>query len=39
MPYRFPYALFYVIDDNVVNVLSFFHQHRDPKTREQLLQA
>lgn len=30
---RFPYSLFYVIDDEIVNVLSCFHQHRDPKSR------
>ena len=34
---RFPYALFYVIDGDTVNVLSFFHQHRESKTRQQLL--
>lgn len=34
---RFPYSLFYVIDDQTVNVLSCFHQHREPKTRRQLL--
>lgn len=27
---RFPYSLFYVIDGNIVNVLSCFHQHREP---------
>ena len=31
---RFPYSLFYVIDEDAVNVLSCFHQHRDPKSRE-----
>lgn len=30
---RFPYSLFYVVDGDKVNVLSFFHQHRDPKSR------
>lgn len=30
--HRFPYSLFYVIDGDVVNVLSCFHQHRDPKS-------
>jgi hypothetical protein len=34
---RFPYALFYVIDGDNVNVLSCFHQHREPKSRWQLL--
>lgn len=33
----FPYSLFYVIDDDVVSVLSCFHQHRDPKSRGRLL--
>ena len=27
---RFPYSLFYTIDDQVVTVLSVFHQNRDP---------
>ena len=34
---RFPYSLFYVIEGNSVNVLSCFMQHRDPKSRAQLL--
>ena len=34
---RFPYSLFYVIDGDTVNVLSCFHQHRESKTRQQLL--
>jgi hypothetical protein len=34
---RFPYSLFYVIDDKIVNILSCFHQHRDPKSRDSLL--
>ena len=33
---RFPYSLFYVIDSEAVSVLSCFHQHRDPKSREDL---
>ncbi len=33
---RFPYSLFYVIDERTVSVLSCFHQHRDPLTRQQL---
>lgn len=36
---HFPYSLFYVIDGDVVNVLSCFHQHRDPKSREGLLSS
>lgn len=34
---RFPYSLFYVIDGSVVNVLSCFHQHREPESRQQLM--
>lgn len=34
---RFPYSLFFVVDSEVVNVLSCFHQHRDPKSRSDLL--
>jgi len=34
---RFPFSLFYVIDGEVVNVLSCFHQYRDPKSRDDLL--
>ena len=33
----FPYSLFFVIDDSAVSVLSCFHQHRKPMTREELL--
>jgi plasmid stabilization system protein ParE len=29
---QFPYSLFYVIDGDTVNVLSCFHQNRDPQT-------
>jgi plasmid stabilization system protein ParE len=28
---QFPYSLFYVIDGDTVNILSCFHQHRDPR--------
>jgi len=34
---RFPYSLFFVIDGITVNVLSCFHQHRNPKSRSGLL--
>jgi len=34
---RFPYSLFYVIDGQTVNILSCFHQSRDPRSREELL--
>lgn len=34
---RFPYSLFYIIDGKIVNILSCFHQHRDPKSRDNLL--
>jgi len=36
---HFPYSLFYVIDGDEVNVLSCFHQHRDPRYREGLLNS
>lgn len=32
---RFPYSLFFVIDGNTVNVLSCFHQHREPNHKFQ----
>jgi plasmid stabilization system protein ParE len=28
---QFPYSLFYVVDGDTVNILSCFHQHRDPR--------
>jgi plasmid stabilization system protein ParE len=34
---RFPYSMFYVVDGDTVNVLSCFHQYRDPKSRSELL--
>ena len=34
---RFPYSLFYVVDGDTVNVLSCFHQYRDPRSRKTLL--
>ncbi|WP_367846480.1 hypothetical protein [Rhodoferax sp. WC2427] len=34
---RFPYALFCAIDGDTVNVLSGFHQHRNPLSRAALL--
>ena len=30
---RFPYSLFYVVDDETISVLSCFHQSRDPAIR------
>jgi hypothetical protein len=36
---RFPYSLFFVVDGDAVNVLSCFHQHREPKTRDQLMKS
>jgi len=30
---RFPYSLFYVVDGEVISVLSCLHQHRDPVAR------
>src|SRR5437660_9727269 len=34
---RFPYGLFYVIDDGQVNVLACFHLHRKPRSSHELL--
>ena len=34
---RFPYSLFYVIEQDLVVVLACMHQHQKPKTREELL--
>jgi hypothetical protein len=34
---RFPYGLFYVIDDGQVSVLACLHLHRKPRSREELL--
>jgi hypothetical protein len=34
---RFPYSLFFVIDADTESVLSCFHQHRDPKARDDLV--
>jgi plasmid stabilization system protein ParE len=34
---RFPYALFYRIQGDEIDVLGCFHQHQEPRTREELL--
>jgi plasmid stabilization system protein ParE len=34
---RFPYSLFYVIEQNYVIVLACMHQHQKPRTREELI--
>jgi plasmid stabilization system protein ParE len=34
---RFPYSLFYVIEQDQVVVLAFMHQHQKPRTREELI--
>ena len=34
---RFPYSLFYVIEQDLVIVLAFMHQHQKPRTREELI--
>jgi plasmid stabilization system protein ParE len=34
---RFPYALFYVIEQDEVIVLACLHQHQKPRTRQELL--
>lgn len=33
---RFPYSLFYAIEQNQVIVLACMHQHQKPKTRDEL---
>jgi len=33
---RFPYSLFYVIEQDQVIVLAFLHQHQKPRTLEEL---
>lgn len=35
---RFPYSLFYVIEQDQVIVLAFMHQHQKPRTREELVE-
>jgi plasmid stabilization system protein ParE len=34
--HRFPYSLFYVIEQNDVVVLACMHHHQKPKTRREL---
>lgn len=34
---RFPYSLFYVIEQNYVIVLACMHQRQKPRTREELI--
>jgi plasmid stabilization system protein ParE len=34
---RFPYGIFYVIDQGQVNVLACLHLHRDPRSRADLV--
>ncbi len=33
---RFPYGLFYIVDDGQVNVVGCLHLHRDPRSIEGL---
>ncbi len=28
---RFPYAIFYIVSENLITILAVFHGHRDPK--------
>ena len=32
---RFPYSVYFKVDNETVDVLSVLHQHRDPRTWEQ----
>jgi plasmid stabilization system protein ParE len=34
---RFPYSLFYVIENNLVLVLACMHRHQKPRSRKDLL--
>jgi plasmid stabilization system protein ParE len=34
---RFPYGLFYVVDDGEVSVIACFHLHRGPRSYQELL--
>ena len=34
---RFPYSLFFVIEQDEVIVLAFMHQHQKPRMREELI--
>ena len=34
---RFPYSIFYVIEQNDVIVLACMHQHQKPRTRKDLM--
>ncbi len=36
---RFPYSLFYVIEQNYVIMLACMHQHQKPRTREELIKS
>ncbi len=36
---RFPYSLFYVIEQDLVVVLACMHHHQKPRTRNELLGA
>lgn len=29
---RFPYAIFYIFNDKIINVIAFFHCNRNPKS-------
>ena len=34
---RFPFGLFYVVDDEQVNILACLHLHREPHSRAELV--
>ena len=36
---RFPYSLFFLIEQDQVVVLAFMHQHQRPRTREELTKS
>lgn len=36
---RFPYSIFFVVENNEVIVLAFMHHHRRPRSRADLLKT
>jgi toxin ParE1/3/4 len=36
---KFPYALFFRVDDGEIVIVGFFHQHSDPRKWKELLKS
>jgi plasmid stabilization system protein ParE len=36
---RFPYSLFFLVEQDEVVVLAFMHRHQQPRTREELTKS